>query len=82
MAVGGMGDVLTGIIVSLLGRGLSPLQSSLLGTFLHGLCGDLAVKVRGEESLIAGDLISFIPDAIKNIKGSFNKNLIEWIVEI
>ncbi|MBF0328985.1 MAG: NAD(P)H-hydrate dehydratase [Nitrospirae bacterium] len=63
MATAGSGDVLTGIIAALLGQTMNPEDASVLGVFLHGLAGDLAADKLGEHSLIASDIISFIPDA-------------------
>jgi NAD(P)H-hydrate epimerase len=63
MATAGSGDVLTGIIASLLGQDLSPLNASLLGVYIHGLAGDIAAKAKGEHSLIASDIINFLPEA-------------------
>ncbi len=57
MATGGSGDVLTGIIVSLLGQGYSNVNASIIGVYLHGLAGDIAIKEMGEEALIASDII-------------------------
>ncbi len=77
MATGGSGDVLTGIVTSFLAQGLSPLHACLCGTFIHGLSGSLACKDIGEESLIAGDLIDYIPDAFGVIKSG--REPVEWI---
>ncbi len=63
MATAGSGDVLTGMIAALLGQGLKSVEAGFAGAFLHGLAGDLAVRVRSERGLIAGDLIEFIPGA-------------------
>ena len=63
MATGGTGDVLSGIIGSLLAQGVSPLGSALCGVYIHGLCGDIAAAEYGERAMIAGDLIEFLPDA-------------------
>ncbi len=63
MATGGTGDVLSGIIGSFLAQGLSPLDSAIAGVYIHGLCGDLAVDDYGERSLLAGDLIEYLPEA-------------------
>ena len=69
MATAGSGDCLTGIILSLLGQGLETFNSAKLGVFLHGLAGDLAKAELGEDSLIASDIIKFLPKAIKYIRG-------------
>jgi ADP-dependent NAD(P)H-hydrate dehydratase len=63
MATGGSGDVLTGLIVALLGQGLAPFAAAQLGVYLHGLAGDLARESLGETSLIATDLIDYLPKA-------------------
>jgi NAD(P)H-hydrate epimerase len=64
MATGGTGDVLTGMIGSLLAQGYTASQAACLGVYLHGLAGDLAAKEKGEMGMIAGDLIEQIPVAI------------------
>lgn len=69
MATAGSGDVLTGILCGLLAQGYTPEQASLLGTFLHGLAGDIAAQYIEEESLIATDIIEFISDAYAFLKG-------------
>lgn len=68
MATAGSGDVLCGILLSLLAQGYSPAQTCLLGAYLHGLSGDLALKEQSEESLIAGDLIQYLGEAFKHSK--------------
>ncbi len=65
MATGGTGDVLTGMIGSLLAQDYPAVQAACLGVYLHGLAGDLAAKEKGEIGMIAGDLIEKIPEAIK-----------------
>jgi len=67
MATGGTGDVLTGMIGSLLAQGYGPTQAACLGVYLHGLAGDLAAEEKGEAGMIAGDVIEKIPEAIKTI---------------
>ena len=67
MATGGSGDVLTGILVSLLGQGYEPAEAARLGVFLHGLAGDLAAIDMGEEALIATDIIRYLGKAFKTI---------------
>jgi NAD(P)H-hydrate epimerase len=64
MATGGSGDVLTGMIGAFLARGLDPLAALQAGCFLHGLAGDIASADRGEEGLVAGDIIEAIPSAL------------------
>jgi len=68
MATGGSGDVLTGIITSLLGQKYSPEHAAILGVYLHGLAGDIAAEFLGEESLIASDIIDYLPQAFLEIK--------------
>lgn len=65
MATAGSGDVLTGIITALLARGYSPRDAALAGMYLHGLAGDYAARSLGVESLIASDIIDFLPKAFK-----------------
>ena len=67
MATAGSGDVLSGIILSLLAQDYSSLQASLLATYLHGLAGDLAATDLTQESLIATDLIDYLPKAFKSL---------------
>jgi NAD(P)H-hydrate epimerase len=55
--------VLTGILTGLLAQGYESLQAAHLGVFLHGLAGDLAVPEYGMNSLIASDLVNFLPSA-------------------
>ena len=64
MATGGSGDVLTGMIGAFLARPFDPLAALQAGCYLHGLAGDLAAADRGEEGLVAGEIIEAIPDAL------------------
>ncbi|GCC52256.1 bifunctional ADP-dependent NAD(P)H-hydrate dehydratase/NAD(P)H-hydrate epimerase [Chryseotalea sanaruensis] len=68
MATAGSGDVLTGMIMSLLAQGYKPLDAAIVGVFLHGWAGDLAVRKMGEISLIASDIIDFIPPAYHDLR--------------
>jgi NAD(P)H-hydrate epimerase len=68
MATAGSGDVLTGIILALLARGNSPLEASILGTYIHGMAGDIATETIGEESLIASDIIDHLPQSFMKLK--------------
>jgi len=63
MATGGSGDVLTGVIAALLGQGLGAFEAAQLGTYVHGLAGDLAREQTGMTGMIAGDLVDSLPDA-------------------
>ncbi len=68
MATGGSGDVLTGILTGLLAQQYSPLEAALLGVYLHGLAGDLALPDRGMNSLIASDLIDYLPASFLRLR--------------
>ncbi len=68
MATAGSGDVLSGIIASLLSQTKNPLESAVSGVFLHGLAGDLGKKSKTEFSLTASALIDFLPKAFKKIR--------------
>ncbi len=67
MATAGSGDVLTGVIGGLLAQGVEPLHAAILGTYLHGKAGDLAAAETGMLSLLATDIIRFLPGAIRGI---------------
>jgi ADP-dependent NAD(P)H-hydrate dehydratase len=68
MATGGTGDVLTGLIAALVGQGLEPFAAAQLGVYLHGSAGDLARDQLGEVSLVATDLLEFLPRAIRQFQ--------------
>jgi ADP-dependent NAD(P)H-hydrate dehydratase / NAD(P)H-hydrate epimerase len=63
MATGGSGDVLTGIITSLLAQSYTPEDAALFGVYLHGLAGDTAAEKLSQEALTASDIIDRIGDA-------------------
>jgi ADP-dependent NAD(P)H-hydrate dehydratase / NAD(P)H-hydrate epimerase len=65
MATGGSGDVLTGVITSLLTQGYDAIDAAILGVFLHGLTGDIAAK--NKATVIASDMIEKLPEAIFSI---------------
>ena len=67
MATAGSGDVLTGIITGLLARGYKKEDACIVGMYLHGLAGDFAARELGEESVIAGDIIQYLPYAFKRL---------------
>lgn len=63
MATGGSGDILSGIIGSLLAQGASPINAAAAGVFLHGTIGDLAAEKLGKISMLPTDMIDMIPTA-------------------
>lgn len=65
MATGGTGDVLTGLTTAMLCQGLSPYDAAKLAVHVHGLAGDLAAAALGEVGMIARDLITHLPDALR-----------------
>jgi ADP-dependent NAD(P)H-hydrate dehydratase len=65
MATGGTGDVLAGVVVAMLCQGLEPFAAARLAVHVHGLAGDLARDDLGETSLIATDLIDYLPRALR-----------------
>jgi NAD(P)H-hydrate epimerase len=65
LATGGTGDVLTGLIAALLAQGLEPFAAAQLGVYLHGLAGDLASDDLGQVSLVATDLLDYLPQAFR-----------------
>lgn len=67
MATAGAGDVLTGIMTGLLAQNYSSLESCILGVYIHGLAGDIAVKNESCESMIAGDIVENLGKAFKVI---------------
>lgn len=69
MAKGGSGDVLAGMILSLLGQGMAAPEAAALAVYLHGLAGDLAAEELGEYGMLPSDLIQRIPKAILTISG-------------
>lgn len=65
MAVGGSGDVLSGIIVSLLGQGIAPLEAAACGAWLHGAAGDLCAAQMGQYGMLPSDMVSVLPRLLK-----------------
>ena len=68
MATAGSGDVLTGIITGLLAQGYNSVEAAVLGVYIHGLAGNLAIKRQSVESLIARDLIRNLGKAFRQIQ--------------
>lgn len=65
MATGGAGDVLAGMVVSLLAQGFAPEWAVPAAVYLHGRAGDLAAEALGEYALTATDLLAYLPAAMK-----------------
>ena len=65
MAVGGSGDVLSGMIVSLLGQGIAPLTAAACGAWLHGAAGDICEKEMGQYGMLPTDMVEALPRLMK-----------------
>ena len=65
MAVGGSGDVLSGIIVSLLGQGIKPLEAAACGAWLHGAAGDICADEIGQYGMLPTDMLNVLPRLLK-----------------
>ncbi len=65
MAVGGSGDVLSGIIVSLLGQGLPPLEAAACGAWLHGAAADICAREIGQYGMLPTDILNVLPRLLK-----------------
>lgn len=66
LATGGTGDVLTGLIAALWGQPLPAFEAAQLAAYLHGQAGDLAADAKAQLSLIASDLLDFLPQAVRH----------------
>lgn len=69
MATAGSGDVLSGVIGSLLAQSLPTFTAAAVGAYIHGMAGDIAADSVGEDGLVAGDIADCIPEAIKELRG-------------
>lgn len=67
MATGGSGDVLAGVIVSLLGQGLLPLEAAACGAWIHGTVGDWCAESLGEYGMLPGDMVEMLPRLLKQV---------------
>ena len=65
MATGGSGDVLAGVIVSLLGQGIAPLEAAACGAWLHGAAGDICEKEIGQYGMLPSDIVNVLPRLLK-----------------
>jgi hydroxyethylthiazole kinase-like uncharacterized protein yjeF len=78
MATAGSGDVLSGMIGTLLGQGYTPSMAAQVAVYTHGLAGDLAAAAVGERSLIAGDLVETLPRAFRQLEQSHGRPPTSW----
>jgi NAD(P)H-hydrate epimerase len=67
MASAGVGDVLAGMIGSFIGQKVDPYPAAVLGVYFHGLAGDMAAREKGLLSLLASDILSKLPEALKRL---------------
>ena len=65
MAVGGSGDVLAGMIVSLLGQGIAPLEAASCAAWLHGAAGDICAGRLGQYGMLPSDMLNVLPRLLK-----------------
>jgi NAD(P)H-hydrate epimerase len=68
LATAGSGDVLTGMVAALLAQGMDSQAAAFVAAYIHGRAADIAVEDLGEASLVSGDVIDFLPDAILSIQ--------------
>ncbi len=73
MATAGSGDVLTGILTSLMAQAYSSIESAILGVYIHGLAGDYAAEKESMEAMISGDIINNLGNAFSEVAGYFLK---------
>ena len=77
LATPGTGDVLSGVIVAQLAKGLAATDAACLGGYLHGLAADLAAQKVGTDGMIAGDLFAWLPPALELVKAGVEAGLDE-----
>ena len=78
MATAGSGDVLSGMIGTLLGQGYTPSMAARIAVYTHGLAGDLAATALGERSLLAGDLVEALPRAFQELTHGQGRSPVSW----
>jgi len=77
MATAGSGDTLTGLLLSFMAQGYNPVESAILGVFIHGLAGDLYTQTNDPRSLLASDLPNYFSAAFRhlNLSGKLNSEI-------
>ena len=65
MAVGGSGDILAGMIVSLLGQGIAPIEAAACAAYLHGAAGDICAEQIGQYGMLPSDMLNVLPRLLK-----------------
>ncbi|KAF2519212.1 NAD(P)H-hydrate dehydratase [Flavobacterium salilacus subsp. salilacus] len=71
LATGGSGDVLAGIITSLVAQGYAPVDAAVFGVYLHGLTADIAVKEISAQTFTASDIVEYLSKAYNNIAAEY-----------
>jgi len=74
MASGGTGDVLTGIVASLIAQKIAdPIRAVIAAVYLHGLAGDIAASVAGVRAMVASDIVSHLGEAFIRTGGELER---------
>ena len=79
MATGGTGDILTGMISGMIAQNPgSPIQAVITAVYLHGLAGDVAREMMGEQSLVATDLVTALPEAFRRLRREADRGRVRF----
>ena len=68
MAMGGTGDMLTGMLTSFIAQGLSPLQAAKSAVYIHGLCGDITAEELSQRGMTVDDMLSLLGALMSNFE--------------